>query len=212
MSSSKTARQRATSQRLADQRLAGQGPNASAAGAASAPLSSPRTVAAVPPGSPPGQPTGAAVPPRRPPGLLWPSIAGLIISVAGLAIAAYLTYDHYSGSVPLNCPDTGIINCLRVTTSSYSIIFGVPVALLGLIFFAVMIVLQLPRMWASADPRIRGARLAWAVIGMGTAVWLVYAELFRINNICLYCTAVHVLTLLVFATTAIGTAFSADNL
>ncbi len=134
----------------------------------------------------------------------------MAISVVGLAIAAYLTYDHFSGSAPLSCPDTGIVNCLKVTTSSYSVIFGVPVAVLGLVFFAVMAVFQLPRMWASPDRRIGGARLAWAVIGTGTALWLVYAELFRINNICLYCTAVHVLTLMVFATTAIGTALRAD--
>jgi uncharacterized membrane protein len=140
----------------------------------------------------------------------WPAVAGLVICALGFAVAAYLTYDHFTGTAPLSCPDTGAINCLKVTTSSYSVIFGMPVAALGLIFFAVMAVLQLPRMWASPDRRVRGARMAWAVIGMGTAVWLVYAELFRINAICLYCTSVHVLTLLVFATTAIGTATTAD--
>ncbi len=132
-------------------------------------------------------------------------MVGLAACGVGLAVAAYLTYDHFAGA-PLACPDTGTINCAKVTTSSYSVIFGMPVAVLGLAFFAVMTVLQLPRMWASLDRRIRLARMAWATFGMGTALWLVYAELFRIDAICLYCTAVHVLTLVVFAVTAIATA------
>ena len=52
---------------------------------------------------------------------------------------------------------------------------------------------------------IRAARLAWSLIGVGTALWLVYAELFKIDAICLWCTAVHVITLAVFVTTIFGT-------
>ena len=45
---------------------------------------------------------------------------------------------------------------------------------------------------------MRYARLAAAVGGVAMVLWLVYAELFIIDAICLYCTVVHGLTLLLF--------------
>ena len=124
----------------------------------------------------------------------------------GFGIAGYLTFEHYTSSTSLTCPaGGGAVNCLKVTTSIYSMIHGVPVALLGLVFFAVMGVLQSPPAWRSHRSEIRAARVVWSLIGVGTALWLVYAELFKIDAICLWCTSVHVLTLLVFITTVFGT-------
>jgi uncharacterized membrane protein len=143
---------------------------------------------------------GWYVPPRR-----WPTIAGVVLCVLGLGVAAYLTYAHYDPTVTLACPDHGVVNCEAVTTSAYSSIVGVPVALLGLVFFAGMLPLQLPPAWRSALPWVRVGRMAGAAIGVGTVIWLVYAELFLVGKICLYCTSVHVLTFLLFATTLFGT-------
>jgi uncharacterized membrane protein len=135
----------------------------------------------------------------------WPGLIGTVASVAGLGVAGYLTYEHFTGSSSLVCSDKGIVNCLAVTTSSYAMVVGVPVAVLGLIFFAVTLLLQLPVMWKCPNPIIRSSRLAWAVVGLGTVIYLLYAELFEINAICLWCTAVHVLTLVVFMSTVFGT-------
>ncbi len=153
--------------------------------------------------------TPAPEPERRP---RWPWLAGLTLCVFGLGVAAYLTYEHYTGSKSLTCPaGGGHINCLKVTTSSYSKIHGFPVSVLGLIFFAVMIVLQSPPAWASMSRYVRGARLAWSLVGVGTAVWLIYAELFKIDAICLWCTSVHIISLIIFITTAFGTASTAPD-
>jgi uncharacterized membrane protein len=135
----------------------------------------------------------------------WPGVAGTLLSVLGLGVAGYLTYEHFTSSTTLACSDNGVVNCLKVTTSSYSAVAGVPVAVLGLIFFAVMLVLQLPPMWRRPEQAIRLGRLAWAVVGLGTVLYLLYAELFEIDAICLWCTAVHVLTLLLFGTTVFAT-------
>ena len=135
----------------------------------------------------------------------WPGRVGTAASVAGVGVSAYLTYEHYTGSTSLVCSDNSIVNCLAVTTSTYSKVAGIPVAVLGLIFFAVMLVFQLPPMWNLTEPAIRRARVAWAVIGLGTVVYLLYTELFRIDAICLWCTAVHVLTFIVFVSTVLAT-------
>jgi uncharacterized membrane protein len=78
--------------------------------------------------------------------------------------------------------------------------------LLGLIFFAAMIVLQSRPAWAVHSPAVRLGRLVWSLIGVGTAVWLVYAELYKLDAVCLWCTAVHVVSFLLFALTAFATA------
>ena len=137
----------------------------------------------------------------------WPAAAGVTLCAVGFGVAGYLTFEHYTSSTSLTCPaGGGAVDCLKVTTSGYSMIHGVPVALLGLVFFAVMGVFQCPPAWRSHRGDVRAARVAWSLIGVGTALWLVYAELFKIDAICLWCTSVHVLTLVVFITTIFGTA------
>jgi len=136
----------------------------------------------------------------------WERLGSLILALAGLAVSAYLTVEHYSSSTTLACPETGVVNCVKVTTSSYSELAGVPVALLGLLFFAGMSVLCAPVAWRAVDPWVGRARLAGAVAGVVMVVYLVWAELFRIDAICLWCTVVHVLTVALFAVLVLGAA------
>ncbi|MCU4182969.1 vitamin K epoxide reductase family protein [Acidiferrimicrobium sp. IK] len=136
-------------------------------------------------------------------------MVGLVLTVAGVAVAAYLTYAHYTSASNLSCPDTGLINCSKVTTSSYSRVFGLPVSVLGLAFFVGMVPLQLPAAWRSQWAPLRLARLGATVVGVGLVLWLIYVELFRLDAICLYCTAVHALTILLFISTALGTVSTA---
>ena len=99
----------------------------------------------------------------------------------GLAIAAYLTYVHYAGIEPI-CAASG--GCERVQSSSYSELAGVPVALLGLLGYAgILVAALLPG---------EGGRLAaaWlAVVGLGFSLYLTYLELFEIEAICQWCVA-----------------------
>jgi uncharacterized membrane protein len=137
---------------------------------------------------------------------IWVPVDSLVLVVAGLAVAAYLTVEHYTASTTLACPETGVVNCQKVTTSAQSAVLGIPVALLGLLFFVAMLPLSLPLAWRSGYPALRWARLAFAVVGVGFVFYLVYTELFTLNAICLWCTAVHVLTIALFAVIALGTA------
>ena len=136
-------------------------------------------------------------------------LAGTALTLVGLALASYLTFAHYTDARALVCSDRGTINCLKVTTSSYAVQHGVPLAVLGVVFFTVMLPLQLPASWARNDPALRRARLAVATLGAAAAVWLVWVELFRLNAVCLYCTGVHIVAVALFALTGIGTAVTA---
>jgi uncharacterized membrane protein len=139
----------------------------------------------------------------------WSAAVSGLLCVAGAAVAAYLTYAHYTTAKVLACSDKGLVNCAKVTTSSYSRILSVPVSDAGLFYFVAMAALCSPRAWRSTNRLLRGLRLAAAASGVALIVWLVYVELFRLNAICLYCTAVHAITVLLFITIAIGTASTA---
>lgn len=139
----------------------------------------------------------------------WLPPASLALAVLGLAVSAYLTYEHFTGSTTLACSDAGTVNCLKVTTSAQSRVVGVPVALLGLLFFAAIVPLMLPRLWA--DRRMSRLRIGAVAVGVVFVLYLVYAELFEIGNICLWCTAVHVITVGLFAVIVFGSALIEDR-
>jgi uncharacterized membrane protein len=123
--------------------------------------------------------------------------AAFVLAVAGLLVSAYLTYEHYTAASTFACPESATVNCVKVTTSSYSAVHGAPVALLGLLFYVTVTVLCLPL----APLRTRTVayiRLAMASLGVAFVIYLLWAELFRIDAICLWCTAVHVITVGLF--------------
>jgi uncharacterized membrane protein len=129
----------------------------------------------------------------------WAPLSSTVLCLGGLGASAYLTFEHYSSSSTLACPESVTINCVKVTTSSYSELVGIPVALLGLLFFLGMTPLCLPVAWRMASPWPARLRLAGVTLGVAFVVYLVWAELFRIDAICLWCTGVHAVTLVLFA-------------
>src|SRR3989344_9051477 len=68
----------------------------------------------------------------------WLPIAILIISAIGFADATYLTTQHFLGS-PVAC--SILKGCEQVTTSPYSVIFGIPIALLGSLYYLTILIL-----------------------------------------------------------------------
>jgi len=133
----------------------------------------------------------------------WVVPASFTMAIAGTAVAGYLTIVHYTSPKLLACASSGVINCERVTTSAQSEVLGVPVALLGLFWFLAMTGLCSPWAWRSAEPRLRLARQVSVWTAMAFVLWLVYAELFVIRAICLWCTVVHVLAFALFVIVAL---------
>jgi uncharacterized membrane protein len=85
-------------------------------------------------------------------------------------------------------------------------LFGVPVAFLGLAFFLAMVAARLPGSWRRTTPAVRRGRVALAVAGVGFVVYLIFAELFLLDAVCLWCTAVHVVAFGLFGVVALATA------
>jgi uncharacterized membrane protein len=104
------------------------------------------------------------------------AIAGA--AVVGGAIATYLTVVHYAHVSPI-CTSGG---CEKVQQSSYATAGGVPVAVLGLVAYAALLL----------TTAVRGvpAALAGAVIALAGAAfsgYLLWAQIARIHAICQWC-------------------------
>jgi uncharacterized membrane protein len=85
------------------------------------------------------------------------------------------------------------------------------VAVLGVAWFVVAGVLCLPGAWRSPAPPVRNVRIGWMVAGVLMVVRLVYAELFQIDAVCLWCTAVHVITVALFAVVLVAEALAVEG-
>ena len=136
----------------------------------------------------------------------WLQIATLVLALAGLGVSIYLTIAHFTESALAGCSESGLVNCTKVTTSPESYVFGIPVAVLGLAFFVFAVAIMSPWAWQSARREIHLVRIASMVVGIGFVLYLIYAELFIIGSICLYCTSVHAITFVLFVLTAFAAA------
>ncbi len=119
------------------------------------------------------------------------------VAVLAVAVSAYLTIEHFSTSVTFACPESATINCAKVTTSSWSHVGPIPVAVAGLAYFVAMAALCSPLAWRRAG--LTRLREVAAGIGVVTVVYLVWIELFRVNAVCLWCTVVHICAVGLFA-------------
>jgi uncharacterized membrane protein len=150
------------------------------------------------------------VAPARPAGPpIWLQFTTLALAIVGLGLSAYETYAHFNGSHLAGCPTgrNGTFNCTAVITSSQSMVFGVfPVAVLGLAFYVVVTALMTPWAWRIQRRDVGLLRLAAMIAGMGFVMYLIYAEVVQIQDICEYCTGVHIITFLLFCITVFSAA------
>lgn len=123
----------------------------------------------------------------------------LIVALLGFADATYLTVEHYKGDIP---PCTIVAGCETVLTSSYSVITGVPVSLLGAIFYFVMLV----GIFSFIESKKTGL-LKWALLltifGFLFTLWFTYVQAFIIGAFCLYCLGSALTSTVLFVTAVI---------
>jgi uncharacterized membrane protein len=104
----------------------------------------------------------------------------LALTIVGIGIAGYLTYVHYAGIKP-TC--TAGASCIKVQTSQWAKLDGVPVALIGLVGYVVI----LASLLAPDREESRLATLGLTLIGFGFSAYLTYRELFSIHAVCEWC-------------------------
>lgn len=106
-----------------------------------------------------------------------------LVSFLGFVDAFYLTVKHFLGEIP-SC---AIFNdCGVVLQSQYSQVVGIPVALLGAVYYLALLLLTIwyldrPTVWK----QLLLARLTW--LGLLSSVWFVFLMVVVLKAICPYC-------------------------
>ena len=120
----------------------------------------------------------------------------IILSIIGLVVSLYLVKNHYAdptkGSL---CDMSESISCSLVNTSTFSELFNVPVALLGVLWFLVLIIFS----WKALkkDGALLAMMLGWGILGILFVIYFVIAEII-LRSICPFCTLVHVNVIAIF--------------
>jgi uncharacterized membrane protein len=111
-----------------------------------------------------------------------------LLAVAGLGISSYLTHAHWANA-SIAC--AGFESCDEVNTSEYSEMAGIPVALLGILFYLALGTTALAWLWLRPQGSAWPAMTFWGLAFVGTlySAYLTYIELFVLEAVCIYCAA-----------------------
>jgi uncharacterized membrane protein/protein-disulfide isomerase len=134
-----------------------------------------------------------------------PRVIGWLAAAAaiGLAFAGASTWVHYRilqdpfySSV---CDVNATFSCTEAYTSRYGSVAGVPVALLGVLYFGFVLgLIALCRQSETARQNLPGYVFAVATIGLAGVLYLGYASYFVLKVVCLLCLGTYVSVLTLF--------------
>lgn len=124
------------------------------------------------------------------------TLVSLLLATTGLILSAYLTYVHINPDA-LVCSGDG---CSTVQLSSYSEMFGIPIAVFGLLLFLTLIALIVMREiredWAETISTLIVVILVAAVLYWA---YLTYLEAYVIYAFCQWCVATSIVTIILLA-------------
>jgi vitamin-K-epoxide reductase (warfarin-sensitive) len=111
-------------------------------------------------------------------------LAIAVLAAAGAVVSSVSLYHHYGTSQTSFCDFAENFNCDIVNRSRYSMVFGIPVALVGVVgYLGLFVLATLYR----AHPRTPSLLLAAATLGLGIAFYLTYIEAFVLGAWCILC-------------------------
>ncbi len=112
----------------------------------------------------------------------------VVLALGGIGVAGYLSYA-YLWSQSIVCGESQ--GCDLVAQSSYAWMFGVPIALLGLLTYLVLLVLLVARrqVGENLEAYVPLAILGISLVGALFSAYLTYLELYVILAVCKWCVA-----------------------
>ena len=107
-----------------------------------------------------------------------------VLALAGIAVSSLALQNHYAKSASSYCDLGESFNCDIVNRSTYSVVLGLPVALIGIIGYAMLSALSTLYRAKAETPAML---LIGALGGLAFALYLTYVEAFVLAVWCLLC-------------------------
>jgi len=128
-----------------------------------------------------------------------------VLAVAGMAVSSVSLYHHYGSSKTTYCDFGESFNCDIVNRSTYSTVFGIPDALIGIFGYAALFALA--TLYRS-KAEIPAMLLIVSLAGLGFALYLTYIEAFVLVTWCILCLSSLTLIFLIAVLSSVVTASS----
>jgi len=116
--------------------------------------------------------------------LRWVLMTISVLAVFGIAVSSVSLYHHYGSSKTTFCDFGESFNCDIVNRSTYSSVFGIPVALIGILGYAVLLALATFYRNKAETPAML---MISSTLGLGFAIYLTYIERFVLGTWCILC-------------------------
>src|SRR6187551_191938 len=140
----------------------------------------------------------------------------LLLALAGLGFAGASTWVHYrlltDATYVSPCDVNATFNCSQVYLSRFGAVGGVPVALGGILWFALVTLLAVFARPGDAKDPSGGYVFAASLVGLAVIAYLSYASFFILRTACLLCIGTYICVLGILITSAIGATTSVTRL
>jgi protein-disulfide isomerase/uncharacterized membrane protein len=135
----------------------------------------------------------------------------------GLVASAASTWVHYQilndPTYASFCDVNATFSCTQAYTSRFGAVAGVPIALVGLLFFAgVLGLIALGARSAATRENLAGYLFVLSTLGLAAVLYLAYASYFILNVVCVLCVGTYVAVLGLFLLSGASTRFPMTSL
>jgi uncharacterized membrane protein len=118
------------------------------------------------------------------PGPRWVFVTIAVLAVLGITLSSVSLYHHFGSSKTNFCDFGQTFNCDVVNRSIYSSVFGIPVALIGILGYAALLALATFYRNKAETPAML---MISSTLGLGFAIYLTYIEHFVLGAWCILC-------------------------
>jgi uncharacterized membrane protein len=142
----------------------------------------------------------------------------LAAGALGLGASGASSYVHYqlvtNPAYASFCDVNATVSCTEAYLSPYGSLFGIPVALLGMIFFAAVLALVAAGGRAAPPAResIPGYVFALSTIGLAFVLYMAWASFFVLGAFCILCVITYVAVIALFVVSGGATTFPMTTL
>lgn len=119
------------------------------------------------------------------------------LSILSTIVSSYLVKGHYSeGSI---CDFTAKISCSVINTSVYSEFMHVPVAIFGVLWSIILLLMikKLRKNKHDENKSLFAGLFLWSIAGIISVIYFIYAEIV-LKALCPFCTVIHIIAIITF--------------